>query len=350
MDLISQLNELKRKVDFNTYDISVKELISMISENIIDIAPEYQRQFRWKEDRQSELIESIFLGIPIPSLFMATNNDGSWELIDGVQRLSSIIHFAGSDDARSKAGLLDKIRNKAIDNLKLSGLGKLSSFNNKLFTDLPKTVQLEFLLKPMKITTLSDKSDKNVRFDLFERLNTGGVVLTPQEIRSCVYRGRFNDFLKELSKTDDFLQTIKLTETQHSDGTREELVLRFFAFFENYEQFDHSVVDFLNSYMEKSSIKFDYETNRKIFSKTFSQLKNLPNGITKKRNTTPINLFEGVAVGAALALQVSETLILENANEWILGDLLLPHISGATNTKSKVIGRIEYCRDKFLGK
>ena len=101
-NLITQLNEQKRKVDFNSYDISVKELISMVQEGIIDIAPEYQRQFRWKEDRQSALIESIFLGIPVPSLFMATNNDGSWELIDGVQRLSSIIHFAGNEEVRKK--------------------------------------------------------------------------------------------------------------------------------------------------------------------------------------------------------------------------------------------------------
>ena len=89
-DIIGELNEQKRKVDFNSYDISVKELISMVGEGIIDIAPEYQRQFRWKEDRQSVLIESIFLGIPVPSLFMATNIDGSWELIDGVQRLRGL--------------------------------------------------------------------------------------------------------------------------------------------------------------------------------------------------------------------------------------------------------------------
>src|SRR5258707_9371503 len=110
MDIITELNEQKRKVDFNSYDISVKELISMVGEDIIDIAPEYQRQFRWKEDRQSVLIESIFLGIPVPSLFMATNSDGSWELIDGVQRLSSIIHFAGSEEIRRKIQITSELK------------------------------------------------------------------------------------------------------------------------------------------------------------------------------------------------------------------------------------------------
>lgn len=348
MDLITQLNDLKRKVDFNTYDISIKELISMVSEGIIDIAPEYQRQFRWDEARQSELVESIFLGIPVPSLFMATNSDGSWELIDGVQRLSSIIHFAGHDEAKKKAGLHKKNTNELIESLKLNGLSQLTEFKDKGFKQLPVSVQLEFLLKPIKITTLSDKSDKSVRFDLFERLNTGGVALTPQEIRSCVYRGKFNDFIKQLAKSPDFLASITLSEAQLSDATQEEFVLRFFAFLDNYQHFDHSVVAFLNDYMKKSSQSFDYEPKELLFRKTFAFLKQLPHGITKKRNITPVNLFEGVSVGAALALQVTNHLNLKNVEDWITSAELAPYVTGATNNRKKVVGRIEYCRDKFL--
>lgn len=87
-DLNSQLMEQKMKVDFNSYDLSVKELISMVEDNLINIAPEYQRQFRWDVERQSSLIESLYLGIPVPAIFTATNADGTWELIDGVQRVS----------------------------------------------------------------------------------------------------------------------------------------------------------------------------------------------------------------------------------------------------------------------
>lgn len=89
MDITSELSELKRKVDFNTYDISVKELLSMVGEGIIDIAPEYQHQFRWGTDRQSMLIESIFLGIPVPSLFMATNFRILFLSHIGIRRLSN---------------------------------------------------------------------------------------------------------------------------------------------------------------------------------------------------------------------------------------------------------------------
>lgn len=102
IDLNSELMEQKMKVDFNTYDLSVKELLSMVNDGLINIAPEYQRQFRWDVERQSSLVESLFLGIPVPSLFMATNVDGTWEVIDGVQRLSTMICFAGDDNVREK--------------------------------------------------------------------------------------------------------------------------------------------------------------------------------------------------------------------------------------------------------
>lgn len=341
MDLMEQLNEQKRKVDFNSYDISVKELISMVSESIIDIAPEYQRQFRWPNDKRSSLIESVLLGIPLPNLFMATNPDGSWELIDGVQRLSSIIQFAGSEVARQKINVEDE--------LKLVHLQKLNLFNNLKFSELPKSVQLDFLLKPLKITTLTDKSDLEVRFDLFERLNTGGVALTNQEIRSCVYRGKFNDFIKSLCNDDNFKNVVKLTRTQEDDGTREEFVLRFFAFFYNYENFDHSVVDFLNNYMASAVRAFNYREGEEIFTKTFRELSNLPNGITRGRTTTPTNLFEGVSVGAALALREVLHLNLNNAQNWIESDELKVYTTGATNSKAKVLQRINFCKDKFIG-
>lgn len=340
MNILEELKEQKRKVDFNTYDISVKELISMVLDDIINIAPEYQRQFRWNNERQSQLIESIFLGIPVPSLFMATNQDGTWELIDGVQRLSSIIHFAGTEQAIEKIRLDKK--------LSLSGLDKLTSFNKKCFDDLPRGIQLDFQLKPLKITTLSDKSDMDVRFDLFERLNTGGIILTNQEIRSCVYRGRFNDFIKRLSLNESFRHCVRLTSSQESDGTREEYVLRFFAFLNNYKSFDHIVKDFLNNYMSEANRRFNFIEGEGIFNNTFQALKDaLPNGITRRRNTTPANLYEGVAVGAALAI-LQNMNISTNDLTWIDSEELKSVTTGATNSKNRVIKRIEFCRDKFL--
>lgn len=342
--LIAQLDQQRRKVDFDTYDIIIQQLITMVESGSIDVSPAYQRQFRWNNIKRSHLVESVFLGIPVPSLFMATNKDGTWELVDGVQRLSTLVQFSGTPGARTKLSLHEP--------LVLSKLDKLNELNGMTFADLPESLKLQFLHRPVKVITLSDKSDLVVRFDLFERLNTGGVALTNQEIRACIYRGEFNAFLERMAKTPDFLKTVKLTQVQDRDGTREECILRFFAFLHHYQEFVHSVVDFLNVYMKNASESFEYAVNEKLFLDTFKNLaKAIPHGIVRSptRNLTPLNLFEAVAVGAALALKKHGRIKTSGVSSWIQSEKLRQLTTGATNTRAMVTGRIEFCRDQFLG-
>ena len=169
--------------------------------------------------------------------------------------------FAGTEKARLRLGLQHS--------LKVEGLEKLSELNNSTFSSLPESLKLQFSLRPIKVITLSDKSDLGVRFDLFERLNTGGVALTNQEIRACIYRGPLNEFFERIAKRPAFHEVVLLTKRQDEDGTREECVLRFFAFFHRYKSFDHSVVVFLNQYMKEASLSFDFNTNEKLFLNTF---------------------------------------------------------------------------------
>ncbi|MEC4559762.1 DUF262 domain-containing protein [Pseudomonas inefficax] len=342
-DHLEQLEKERRKVDFDTFDISVKELASMAEQEIINIAPAYQRQFRWPVSNQSKLIESVFLGIPIPSLFMAANKDGTWELIDGVQRLSTLIHFSGTDEQLEKFGF--------PKGLQLEGLEVLSEFNGLRFNDLPQTLRLKFSLRPLKVTTLSDKSDLKVRFDLFERLNTGGIKLTDQEIRTCVFRGPFNDFLSELSENEDFRAVVNLPTSKENDGTYGELVLRFFAYLHNRENFDHSVVGFLNDYMSESSKHFIYKKNRKLFEKTFSELSLLlPEGIRRgNRKLTPVNLYEAISVGAAIAIDEGIDISQSNPNEFMNDADLTALTSEASNSRARVLKRINYCYKRFSG-
>jgi uncharacterized protein DUF262 len=343
--LADQLDAQRRSVDFDTFDISVEQLISMVKKKTIEIAPVYQRQFRWDSIRCSQLVESLFLGIPVPSLFMAANADSSWELVDGVQRLSTLIKFAGETADRERFNLKEP--------LVLTGLEKLTSFDGKGFVDLPESLRLHFLLRPIKVITLSDKSDKAVRFDLFERLNTGGVKLSDQEVRDCVYRGDFSKLLEQLSKDQNFRKTVRLTERQETDGTREECVLRFFAFFDRYLDFEHSVREFLNQYADDANRSFDKKRAEKLFKDTFLQLASvLPDTIRRpsRRGTTPLNLFEGVAVGAALAVSKTNKLEKRGIAAWMASPELLAFTTQATNDRRNVKGRIEYCRDKFLGK
>ncbi|CAG0933209.1 hypothetical protein PLCT1_02276 [Planctomycetaceae bacterium] len=342
--LTEQLEAQRRKVAFDTYDIIVQQLVTMVETSAIDVAPVYQRQFRWDTTKRSHLIESVFLGVPVPSLFMAANRDGTWELVDGVQRLSTLVQFVGPPAVRAKLGL--------EDSLALEGLKKLDRFNGKRFADLPSSLQLQFHHRPIKVITLSDKSDMIVRFDLFERLNTGGVALTNQEIRACIYRGSFADFLDRMAKNEDFKSVVRLTPAQEKDGTREECVLRFFAFLHGYKSFVHSVVDFLNDYMAEATKAFSYREGEALFVRTFSELARvLPRGIARgSRRVTPINLYEGVAVGAALAVQAKSRLVAPSSSKWLQSAELRRYTTGATNNRPMVVGRIEYCRDRLLGR
>lgn len=340
--LLAQLDRERRVVAYDAYDIIVRQLIDMVRSGEIDISPDYQRQFIWKEKRESELIESIFLGIPIPSLYMAVNQtDGTWEVVDGVQRLSTILHFAGD------AEFLERIDRK--EPLRLEGLEKLSELNNFAFADLPSVAKATFLNRGLRVTTLNDRSDFNVRFDLFERLNTGGVGLHAQEIRTILFRGEFNKILKELGADPQFRDVVKLGSGKTASDYSE-CVLRFFAFLNEYQNFDHSVTEFLNHFMQ-SNPNGPHADDIKLFHDTFELLsKELKDGIKRNgRGATPINLYEAIAVGTGLAIrQLGKTPPLGRLEPLLSDAHLRTYTSAGTNTKQMVKNRIEFVRDALV--
>jgi hypothetical protein len=341
-----QLAEQRRKVDFDTYDVTVEELVRRVEKNRIEIAPVYQRQFRWDPIRQSRLVESLMLGIPIPPLFMATNlmpdQKNQWEVVDGLQRLLTLVNFTGDAEARAAARLKDTA-------LRLTQLDKLTALDNLTFSDLPEDIRTALEDRPVKVIVLNDKSDLQVRFDLFERLNTGGVALTDHEVRECVFRGPFMDMLSTLSQDEKFKTVVRLPQASWKDGTPEEYILRFFAFMDRYETFDHSVKGFLNAFTEDAAKDPRTDVRESIFHKTFQLLADtFPDGIKSRKGMTPVNLFEGVAVGAALALSGNPTLLAPKTTEWLHSDVLRRLTTGATNSRPRVAGRIEYSRDRFL--
>lgn len=340
--LQQQLDTERRLVSFDSYDLSVRQLLDMFEAGEIEVPPEYQRQFIWNEARESQLIESVLLGIPVPSLFMATNNDATWEIVDGVQRLGTLAHFLGTE------GLLAKV--KKASPLVVEELEKLPALNGERHEGLPKSVQLMFSTRPMRVTVLNDKSDLSVRFDLFERLNTGGVSLTNQEIRNCVFRGPFNQDLKRLADSADFKAVVRLKPSDVKNGTAEEFVLRFFAFLDNYRSFDHSVKDFLNDYMRKNALRRLTSAHSDLFKATFAALrKSLPAGISRGgRGVTPVNLFEGIAVGTALAIKTGKPIRRATLLALLDDDSLRQFTMAATNSRKAVTGRIETVRDALV--
>ena len=338
-----QIDNNRRSVAFDSYDLSVRQLFDMIVEGLIDIAPEYQRHFVWDENRQSQLIESLLLGIPVPNLFMATNRDSSWEVIDGLQRLTTIINFVG-DDA------IIRRNNSNCVKLKLHGLEKLNGINGLYYEELPRSIQLMFMTRPIRVTVLNDRSDFEVRYDLFERLNTGGVTLHPQEIRNCIYLGRFKDFIAECSTNEHFLNVVKMTPTAERTGSREELVLKFFAYFECRDEFIHSVKGFLNDYMARKTISFPEEANyRHLFSQTFEMIDDLlPNGIVRgnRINITPLILFEAISIAVADLITSNEAATIDERLQEVLNDEILARLTtGATNSRIKLNQRIDFVKD-----
>lgn len=316
----------------------------MISDEMIDIAPEYQRHFVWDEARQSQLIESLFLGIPIPSLFMATNKDSTWEVIDGLQRLTTIVNYIGSDEVIKKV-------NPNCSQLKIKGLEKIDGLNNSTYEQLPKSMQVMLQTRPIRVTVLNDRSDFNLRYDLFERLNTGGVTLHPQEIRNCVFIGDFNDFLKECAARPSFRNVVKTTRTAERQGSYEELVLKFFGYYEKRNEFVHSVKDFLNDYMEeKTSLFRNKQALSDLFNTTFDALEqNLPEGIVRgnRKNVTPLVLFEAISIGVADVLQEGTNIAQQTLVD-LLDDATLKGLtSGATNSKKRLNDRINYVKESL---
>ena len=329
-------------MSFDSYDMTVRQIVDMFEEDVIFVPPDYQRQFVWDDARESHLIESIFLGIPVPSLFMATNADSSWEIVDGVQRLSTLAHFM-----TEKAEVIEKIGRDS--GLKIKGLEKLSELDGAMYSSLSKPMQLLFQTRPIRVTVLNDKSDLSVRFDLFERLNTGGVSLTNQEIRNCIFRGDFNDQLKSLAKSREFVSAVRLKESDRINGTAEEYVLRFFAYLDARDNFEHSVKDFLNDYMKEHAIRKIAASRLRLFKETMSILaKAFPGGITRgQSSTTSAVLFEALAVGVAEALREGSVIRFTRLRALVTDKKLKSYTTGATNSRKMLSSRIEYVKDYF---
>lgn len=337
-----QLDSNRRSVAFDSYDLAVRQLVDMLIEEMIDIAPEYQRHFKWNSERQSQLIESLLLGIPVPSLFMATNKDSTWEVVDGLQRLTTLVNFVCSDEQIATINFNSK-------KLRLTGLQKLDSMDGMYFEELPKSVQIMFLTRPIKVTVLNDRSDFGVRYDLFERLNTGGIILHPQEIRNCIFIGDFNNFIKECAQNLNFRSVLKLPKDAERSGSLEELALKFFAYYERPDKFVHSVKEFLNDYMkEKTTVFKNKNILRQVFESTFKTLDDkLPNGIVRgtRKNTTPIVLYEAISVGVASA--ISDGMAIDaKMLKGLLDDANLKKLTtGATNSRKMLLERIDLVKE-----
>ena len=172
--LVKQVEESRKDIRTDRMDMSFGEIMNMYDEGEIIISPEFQRAFRWGKDTQTRFIESLILGIPIPPIFVAETKRNVWELVDGLQRLSTVLSFFG------------KLRDKEKNNLVLEDASILTELKGFTIDTLPINFKLLLKRTVCRVEVIRYDSEFDMRYELFNRLNTGGVRLSEQEIRNCI--------------------------------------------------------------------------------------------------------------------------------------------------------------------
>jgi hypothetical protein len=270
------VDKKRREISSDNISMSIGELLNLYRDSELDIHPEFQRVFRWIPEQKSRLIESLLLGIPLPPIYVATNEDGEWEVIDGVQRLSTIFEFMGELSGPKEKS--DELEQKPA--FQLLATKHLPELDKMFFADLDQALRLEFKRTRLDVKVLSRDSIGNNKgkFDLFERLNTYGQPLSPQELRNCVLVSlnpeRFR-WLKKLSEDQNFRDCTLLSESQMQERYDMDLALRFLTLRD--EKAINVVVDvhdFLRERMEEIALddSYDEEGEAKTFHEVFEFL------------------------------------------------------------------------------
>lgn len=320
MSLIEQIDSNRRKIISDSYPMSLGEIINLYNDGDLDVHPEFQRFYRWDDNQKSNLIESILLGIPLPSFFISTREDGVWDLVDGLQRLATILSFIG---------IYKDENNKLIEPLILSKTKYLPGLENYQWKsntptgkDLPIELQRDFKRYKIDLKIIKKESDPTAKFDLFQRLNTGGTKLEGQEVRNCllimVNKNGF-DYLTKLANKSSFTSCIPITERQISESFYNELILRFLIIREciNHNidiDIKNGVDDFLSEMMIKifSNEDYDYTKAENNFDKIFTHLKDLYN--ENSFRTYSNNDFKGAFILSRFEAICSYMLTLEGSN------------------------------------
>lgn len=332
-----QILEKQKIVDFDIKEFTIELLISKYLDGKEDddndiFIPEYQRDFVWDKSRQSKFIESVILGLPIPYIFTA-DSDGRLEIVDGSQRLRTLVAFFQNE-------------------LALKDLKVLTELNGFTHNDLTKARQRKFRNSTIRMISLSDKSDEDVRFMMFERINTGSELLKDMEKRKGIFGGDFINFVYEkCAKHPLFVRNTKFTERLFKRGEPQELVIRFFAYSDNYMNVKTGVNEFLNEFVSTKNKSFDSKTMFDEFERMLQFVdKFMPLAFTKGNTSkkTPRVRFDAISVGVNLALRKRPNLKLKELS-WLEGEKFMELITtGGQNAPKAVKARIEFVRDSLL--
>ena len=313
--------------------------------------PEYQRDFTWDEQRQSRFIESVLLGLPIPLIFVAENENSVWEIVDGSQRIRTLNAF---------------MNNKLV----LQDLEKLNTLNGFRFADLDPSRQGKFKDLPIRMIVLTEEATDEVKKDMFERINRGSDLLKPMEKRKGIYIGPFNSFIyQQCAKNPLFIKLAPIDHWLEKRQEREELILRFFAFAEHYDKFPYGkgIAKFLDEYLDKMNKMLtskDAMEQSKFLTRRYAEFESVLSfvnesskyGFRRRHNPqTKRVIFEAISVGVLLALKQKPNLTCskEKMDNILNSKAFDEYTMGNVGNKrayspDQIMGRILYIRDSLL--
>jgi hypothetical protein len=329
MALIDEVQTARQKVVTDGYEMSLGEIINLYKDRELVIDPVFQRLFRWDDQRKTRFIESLLLGIPVPPIFVFQDEKGVWELIDGLQRISTVLQLTGD---------LVGERAKELGPLVLNGTRFLPSLDGKRWTPsveeaedgLGSKLQIEIKRARIRVEILKSESADSAKYELFQRLNTGGASLSEQEVRNSIavsINKEFFDWLIDLSKHASFLRTTRQTNTALEREAGTELALRFLAFRLVPYQSGMDVHEYLdNALFHLASKKdLDMEQEGAVFKKTFEYLDAALGEAAFQRwnggafsGKFLMSLFEVISTGVSKNLPALDAMTADNRNEFLV--------------------------------
>ncbi len=354
-NLEKEISKERSRLSSDRMDISFGEIINLYKNKELIIRPEYQRLYRWNDFQKTALIESILLGIPIPPIFVSEDENGIWELVDGLQRVTTFISFFGElDENDFNLQATPENNDDEEYNLLNKWILKAGSLVENLegfdIDTLPKKYTINLKRAVCRVEILRGESNTFMKYELFKRLNAGGTKANPQEIRNAIYRQfdtRLNNLLEELSQNELFKKLTKLSEKKQRELYDQELVLRFIAFVNNIENINENTENFLDLFMEQAvkNKHFEYDEYQSLFKEVLGIIDSLgdENVFRNESKSFVPALYEGITIGVAQNLAIyreSIELLRKKIAELKKDDDFKKFSGSASNSRSRIKKRL----------
>lgn len=358
MKLIDEIKQYSKRVNTTEMRMSIGELINLYKDEEIVINPEFQRLFRWGLDQKTKFIESILIGIPIPSIFVQQNEDGTWEVVDGLQRLSTIFEFVGilkeNDGSNNARPPICLQRAKFLVDLEDMYYDKVGDAR-KYFD---KEAQLIFKRASIPLVIIKRESNDDTKYELFDRLNSTGSPLTSQEIRNAIMlniKPKIIELIKKLAQHDSFINTTNLSENDISQAYDDEMVLRYFAYAsipEKFGDYNDSINDFLDGYINDHFDETKVLNMEDEFKKFFNTMDTISTKIFHgKKSGFSIGKYEALIIGLNSRLQQDVGFNRESLKDKIINmqsqDWFADATKGGSNARKRLKKFLEYSPDYF---